>query len=137
MGGDVSAWLQEVTNIPPGSARFREEMQRVLNPKVGGVAAARRQARFAQRRYQQLAAQAGNPNQRFVRIAEGDERTCDGCAQLEGTEGTMEEQRAAGLPGHQECGQNCRCTLQPIETVGNDWQLSGTEAFAILGLLLE
>jgi hypothetical protein len=80
------------------------------------VADLRKIARRTQERYTTAEAVDGEWNSAvLVRIAELDDVTCDGCASNAGFEGTYAEQEAAGLPGQQECGGNCRCQLVRVE----------------------
>lgn len=138
MGSEVGTWLDQVHGIPPGSEQFRAEMRRILAPKTSNVDAARKQARYSMRKYQQVAAQNGDPNQSFVRIAEGDENTCEGpngCARLDGHVGTMAEHQAVGAPGMQICGSNCRCTLMAVSSVGGMQGNWLADAGATVGIL--
>ncbi len=139
---DAQAYVKQFAAIPEKSKDFWKEVDRITKPE-GGRGAALKMARRSQRRYQTLAVMAGSgPNPTLIRIGEDDSESCDGCIERSGTEGTMAEQRAVGLPGHQECGENCRCTLSAVDKVNNTtgglgWLLAGAMAAAVISEVLE
>ena len=55
--------------------------------------------------------------QKFVRMGENDDSTCEGCDPLIGFEGTLAEHEAQGMPGAASCygGDACRCTLLQVD----------------------
>lgn len=111
---DISQYVERYSKLSPDAPEFAAEVERLYDPSASRRAAVGL-ARKSQREYQQRAALALNPNVVLLRLAEDDEATCDGCARLNGFEGTIEEQEQVGLPGSQECGQNCRCDLIPTD----------------------
>jgi hypothetical protein len=104
-------------NIPPvGEAAIQERAAALYAPET--TAGLRRLTRRTQERYTTAEAINGDPNAILVRVAELDDRTCSGCESLAGFEGTIAEHEAAGLPGQQECGGNCRCQNVRVEGGG-------------------
>lgn len=97
---------------PVDEATLMARTEALYQPAVHDV---RKIARRTQERYTTIEAMDGDINAVFVRVAELDDVTCDGCSSLAGFEGTLADQEAAGLPGNQECGGNCRCQLVRVE----------------------
>ena len=111
---DAAQYVKDYSKIPPNSPEFTMEVERLTNPKISKRASLNL-ARRAQREYQQIIAQNGDENQVFVRIGEGDDNMCEDCERLEGEEGTRAYHESIGMPGRQRCGENCRCSLMPVE----------------------
>jgi hypothetical protein len=111
----AQAYVTRVRDIPPGSPRWEQEIERLTTTESdrGLIGTARRMTE----RYTTAEAIDGNPGQQLIRIAEGDENTCDECWDREGAIGTIAEHSALGLPGAASClgGHLCRCTLVPID----------------------
>jgi len=132
-------YVEAFSKIPAGTPDFWSEVGRITDPEQSGRAALGL-ARSAQRNYNQLLATDGDETQVLVRVGEGDDAMCGGCMGLEGTEGTMAEHEAIGLPGSQECGQNCRCQLMPVDSPKStdlgELLLAGAAAYSALDLIL-
>jgi hypothetical protein len=124
-----AAYVEQYSRIPPGSPEFWNEVQRITDPAESNRAALGL-ARAGAREYNQLLATDGNPAQIMVRVGEGDDAMCDGCIDLMGAEGTYDEHDAMGLPGSQECGQNCRCVLIPVSDTPEGTAVLGDEESA-------
>ena len=135
-----AAYVERFSKIPPGSPEFLAEVQRITDP-TESKRAALGLARGAQRNYNQILATDGDETQLMVRVGEGDDAMCDGCVELMGTEGTYAEHDAVGLPGSQQCGQNCRCVLIPVDNktqitdIGGNL-LTGMAAIELIDALL-
>lgn len=107
------AYVANFSRLPPtAQAAEVERITAALSERRAALGLARASARG----YNQILATDGDENQILVRVGEGDDAMCDGCIEREGTEGTLAEHEAVGLPGSQECGQNCRCVLIPVDT---------------------
>jgi hypothetical protein len=134
-------YVAQFSAIPPGSPAFWDEVRRITDPEQSARAALGL-ARSAQRNYNQLLATDGDETQLLVRVGEGDDAMCDGCIDKAGFEGTYAEHDAEGLPGSQECGQNCRCVLMPVDVRGGEGigtsgpLLEEQEALATLAAIL-
>lgn len=72
-------------------------------------------ARRTQERYTTMEALDGDVNAELGRVAELDSATCVGCDALAGSIGTYAFHVSQGLPGEQQCGNNCRCQLIRVE----------------------
>lgn len=108
-------YIEQIGKIPENSVDFWNRI-RDITGGMGSQTTALGIARGAVRSYNQLIATDGREDQVLVRVGEGDENMCEGCMAIEGAEGTYGEHDAIGLPGSQDCGQNCRCMLIPVET---------------------
>lgn len=132
-------YVAEFSRLTPGTADFAAEVARITEP-MQSERAALGLARASMRNYNQLLATDGDETQILVRVGEGDDAMCEGCRALEGVEGTHAEHDAVGLPGSQECGQNCRCVLLPVETRSfadiGDVLLAGAAAYGIIDMIL-
>jgi hypothetical protein len=101
--------------ITSGDPRYRGEMLRL--GKAQGGRALLAEARRTSEKYETAIAAQGNPNQQFMRVAEGPD-PCELCEEETGEEGTYRELAAQGLlPGGSSClgGDLCLCVLVPIE----------------------
>jgi hypothetical protein len=101
--------------ITSDDPRYRAEMQRL--GKAQGGRALLAEARRTSEKYETAIAAQGDPNQMFIRVAEGP-APCELCEDSTGTEGTYRELAAQGLlPGGSSClgGDLCLCSLVPIE----------------------
>lgn len=136
--GQNARYVAQFSTIPLGDAdRFWQEVRRITDPEQSKRAALGL-ARAGQRNYNQLLATDGDENQILVRVGEGDDAMCDGCMEAEGAEGTYAEHDAIGLPGSQQCGQNCRCVLVPVDVRASGPAIMGyDESRDVIGLLLE
>ena len=99
---------QRLQGIPPGSPRYaaleREIIEQYANQELMGM------TRYASQQYTSLIAADGNPNQMMVSVPEDldEERLCEECAFVAGTEDTLANWRARGHPGNICLGGN-RC----------------------------
>lgn len=106
---DAAAYVARMSNIPPGSARFQEEVEQVA--ELRGL---RRLARTAKRDYEMTIATGGRADQVLLRICEDDENSCEVCLSKSGLEATWAEHKAIGTD---DClgGGDCRCTFIPVD----------------------
>ena len=132
-------YVAQFSKIPVGTLDYWKEVSRITEPAESSRAALGL-ARAGQRNYNQLLATSGEEAQLLVRVGEGDASMCEGCEALEGIEGTIAEHEAAGLPGSQECGQNCRCVLLPVDSPAStdlaELLLAGAAAYTVLDAIL-
>ena len=108
---DVSRYIQRVSTRQWTRAELKAEVQRIAGVETNR--GARTIAKRAYREYSQLHA-LGNDNPRdvdWIRHGEGGESQCDGCSEREGETGTLEHHASIGMPGQQECGEECLCTM--------------------------
>jgi hypothetical protein len=110
----TAGYVQRMSQIPPGSQAFKDEINRLLDErsKRGALGLTRRA-------YSELSlvdALNDDPNTELIWIADGDERTCAPCAARGGDIGTIAYHSEKGLPGNAVClgGAYCRCQLVPI-----------------------
>jgi len=94
---DAKQYVNRMTDLAPGSARFAEEASAVANDR--GL---RRWQKKLQRNYVTYSAVGGDPNQELIRIEEGDE-PCDECDPRAGEIGTYAYHVELGLPGAPSC----------------------------------
>ena len=106
-------YLKRMTGITPGHPDYEVQMQKLIGPDSRRALVGMN--RRIQERWTTLEALDGNAAQELIRVSEGDAASCDGCIALSGAIGTLEQHDAAGMPGSQECGDNCRCELMAID----------------------
>lgn len=102
-------------DIVPGHPRYAGALEKLRGDQSGRALLS--QSRRTQEQYQTLKAIEGDVNQTMIRLAEGD-NPCDLCEPLDGTEKKYKEFVADNeLPGGSSCegGDNCLCTLTPVE----------------------
>ena len=132
----VQKYVADFSKMPPGSADFKTEVQR-LTADFGSKRTALGIARGGMRNYQQTAAMNGDPETNLSRICEDDTASCNGCIEKQGEEGTIAYHRAIGAPGNQECGSNCRCELHAVDKKpGSNWLLSAAVAAGVIAAVL-
>lgn len=128
-------YVAKFSRLTPGTPAFDAEVMRITEP-MSSPRAALGLARAANRNYNQILATDGDESQILVRVGEGDDAMCEGCQVAEGAEGTLAEHDAIGLPGTQQCGQNCRCVLIPVESPPAREEAEGDIVGDIIGGIL-
>lgn len=110
----VAGYVQRMSQIPPGSPAFQEEIDRLLDmtSKTGALNMTRR----AMRELSLVDAMDGDTQTELIWISDGDDGTCERCRPRGGDIGTVNQHAAKGLPGPAVCqgGDRCRCQLVPI-----------------------
>lgn len=119
---EAQKYLAQFSTIPPALLSEDEYQRRIralldLNPRKDGKPSRGLLglSRRVQERYTTMEAIGGQPEAELIRIAELDDNTCSGCDALAGEMGTYAYHASIGLPGSQECGNNCRCQLVRVE----------------------
>ena len=115
MRASTAGYVQRMSQIPPGSDAFLEEIERLLDSesKRGALSMTRR----AYRELSTIDALEGETESELIWISDGGEGTCTRCNARGGEIGTIQQHAAKGLPGPMTCagGDLCRCTLVPID----------------------
>lgn len=109
---DAADYVQRMTTLT-GEA-FKNEVNNLISRETG-----RGLLGMSRRMHQQFAALRdidGNVNQPMIRVTEGDDSMCENCEALGGEIRTYADW-AGDMPGSQSClgGDNCRCTLHPVD----------------------
>jgi len=111
---DISGYVARVTDVPPGSPRFIEEVNWLIDRS-----SERNLQAMNRRAVEQLHSfreSDGDPNTLMVWLVEFSPSTCGPCLENAGEVHTYDEWQDLGTPGAAVCmgGDSCRCHLSAV-----------------------
>lgn len=108
---NATGYVARMTNYPPGSLQFKEEVSKLVDKSAGDNL--RQMNRRAIERIHSYREANGDGNTLMVWLTEGGPSTCSYCLEMGGTVATYEWFITNGMPGADVCkgGDRCRCHL--------------------------